>query len=314
MSRAFLGDRAVPVPGGGRGAPDRILDGRLPTRRGERLLRGRGTQPGRGSRAGQRRGLELCHTAAGAPKPAFELWLPMATFVAAIPMAMAGHLVRERPAGRRDPGRLGGPARVGDRPRGSRTRTAWTDDAPQRWRSPAGLLVAVLGPFLVAVAGPDSTTPFLVFGTLAAWLMPRADHPVERWLPGLALGVALALAWLSRQEAVWLGAGGHRRLCDRRRARDRRGLRPAHRHAAARFGVPIARTLGNCLSIANYARLVAALGASRTKRMLLLAENLRPRRRWRADSSARSSRRRTSISASPSSPTASCITRRSPCG
>src|SRR5262249_28616896 len=38
----------------------------------------------------------------------------------------------------------------------------------------------------------------------------------------------------------------------------------------ARFGVPIARTLGNCLSIANYARLVAALGASRAKRVLLL--------------------------------------------
>ncbi len=42
----------------------------------------------------------------------------------------------------------------------------------------------------------------------------------------------------------------------------------------ARFGVPIARTLGNCLSIANYARLVAALGAARAKRVLLLAEQL----------------------------------------
>jgi enoyl-CoA hydratase/carnithine racemase len=42
----------------------------------------------------------------------------------------------------------------------------------------------------------------------------------------------------------------------------------------ARFGVPIARTLGNCLSIANYARLVAGFGVSRAKRMLLLAENL----------------------------------------
>lgn len=41
-----------------------------------------------------------------------------------------------------------------------------------------------------------------------------------------------------------------------------------------RFGVPIARTLGNCLSVANVARLVAALGAARTKRVLLLAENL----------------------------------------
>ena len=42
----------------------------------------------------------------------------------------------------------------------------------------------------------------------------------------------------------------------------------------ARFGVPIARTLGNCLSMANYARLVAALGISRAKRVLLLAENI----------------------------------------
>ena len=38
--------------------------------------------------------------------------------------------------------------------------------------------------------------------------------------------------------------------------------------------MPIARTLGNCLSVANHARLVAALGASRAKRVLLLAENL----------------------------------------
>jgi enoyl-CoA hydratase len=40
----------------------------------------------------------------------------------------------------------------------------------------------------------------------------------------------------------------------------------------ARFGVPIARTLGNCLSVANVARLVAAFGAPRVRRMLLLAE------------------------------------------
>jgi enoyl-CoA hydratase len=41
---------------------------------------------------------------------------------------------------------------------------------------------------------------------------------------------------------------------------------------AGRFGVPIARTLGNCLSIANLARLEAAFGAQRVRRMLLLAE------------------------------------------
>jgi len=40
----------------------------------------------------------------------------------------------------------------------------------------------------------------------------------------------------------------------------------------ARFGVPIARTVGNCLSMANYARLVAALGPSRTKAMLITTD------------------------------------------
>lgn len=40
----------------------------------------------------------------------------------------------------------------------------------------------------------------------------------------------------------------------------------------ARFGMPIARTIGNCLSLANYARLVAGLGEARTKKMLMLAE------------------------------------------
>ncbi len=42
----------------------------------------------------------------------------------------------------------------------------------------------------------------------------------------------------------------------------------------SRFGVPIARTLGNCLSVANYARMVAALGMARAKKVLLLAENI----------------------------------------
>jgi enoyl-CoA hydratase len=38
--------------------------------------------------------------------------------------------------------------------------------------------------------------------------------------------------------------------------------------ANARFGVPIARTLGNCLSMANYVRLVALLGQARVKDIL----------------------------------------------
>jgi enoyl-CoA hydratase/carnithine racemase len=40
---------------------------------------------------------------------------------------------------------------------------------------------------------------------------------------------------------------------------------------SARFGVPIARTVGNSLTVANHARLVSQLGASRTKALLMTA-------------------------------------------
>lgn len=43
---------------------------------------------------------------------------------------------------------------------------------------------------------------------------------------------------------------------------------------AARLGAPIARTLGNCLSMANYARLVELVGPARTKELLFTARFL----------------------------------------
>jgi enoyl-CoA hydratase/carnithine racemase len=41
--------------------------------------------------------------------------------------------------------------------------------------------------------------------------------------------------------------------------------------ADAVFGFPVARTLGNCLSVANYARLVSMIGAGRVMDMMLTA-------------------------------------------
>ncbi|MBL8588206.1 MAG: enoyl-CoA hydratase/isomerase family protein [Methylobacteriaceae bacterium] len=41
--------------------------------------------------------------------------------------------------------------------------------------------------------------------------------------------------------------------------------------ASARFGFPIARTLGNCLSIRNYARLATLLGPARVKELIFTA-------------------------------------------
>ena len=80
----------------------------------------------------------------------------------------------------------------------------------------------------------------------------------------------------------------------------------------AKFGMPIARTVGNCLSMANYARLVAALGAPRAKDLIFTARRSTPRRRSRPGSSARSptTPRRTSPSCASGSPT----TRRRRCG
>ena len=43
---------------------------------------------------------------------------------------------------------------------------------------------------------------------------------------------------------------------------------------AARFGVPVARTLGNCLSLKNYCHVVDAFGAMRAKEMLFTARLL----------------------------------------
>ena len=42
----------------------------------------------------------------------------------------------------------------------------------------------------------------------------------------------------------------------------------------ARFGSPLGRTLGNCLSMSSYARIVSAIGAAAARRMLLLGEML----------------------------------------
>jgi enoyl-CoA hydratase/carnithine racemase len=49
---------------------------------------------------------------------------------------------------------------------------------------------------------------------------------------------------------------------------------------SARFGFPVARTLGNCLSIGNYARFVRLIGAGQVKQMLYTAELFGARRMY----------------------------------
>ena len=71
--------------------------------------------------------------------------------------------------------------------------------------------------------------------------------PVVAAIEGFAVGGGLALA----------------ACCDIRVAAE-----------GARFGVPIARTVGNCLSMQAYARVADGFGVSRAKRMLMLGELL----------------------------------------
>lgn len=75
--------------------------------------------------------------------------------------------------------------------------------------------------------------------------LERVRVPTVAVIEGLAVGGGLAIA----------------NACDLRIA-----------VAGSRFGVPIARTLGNTLSATNLRRLTATLGVSVVKRMLLLAE------------------------------------------
>ena len=87
------------------------------------------------------------------------------------------------------------------------------------------------------------------------------EEKMERYLAGLE---ALPMPTLAVIEGFAIGGGlAIAACCDLRIGTP-----------SSRFGVPIARTLGNCLSMANYARLVAALGVARAKKVLILAENL----------------------------------------
>ena len=107
------------------------------------------------------------------PKPAFELWLPMASFASAASMAIFGTSFSAAQLGSVVLGAFIAPLAwaVG------REAARVSGLSPVRASAVAagsGLIAAVLGPFVVGTAVPDSSTPFLVFGVLAALLMPRA--------------------------------------------------------------------------------------------------------------------------------------------
>ena len=137
------------------------------------------------------------------PHPAFELWQPMASFIAAVPIALFGNSFLAAQIG----GVLVG-ATVAPLTWAITRDSAPLLGTPAERVDPlavgAGIVVSLTAPFLIAVALPDSTLPFLVFGTLACWIAPRALDRGWRW--GAALGLALGLTYLARNEAIYIGA------------------------------------------------------------------------------------------------------------
>ncbi len=141
------------------------------------------------------------------PRPAFEVWLPLPTFLAAIPMAILGHTFAA--------------AQVSSVVVGAFVPVlAWRlaldvaderglDPTRRRWVGLAsGLTTAVYLPLLLNSALPDSTMPFaaIVLGaTLLMTRILRAPGAARLADPRLiGLGLLLGLGAVTRNETVWL--------------------------------------------------------------------------------------------------------------
>jgi hypothetical protein len=138
------------------------------------------------------------------PREAFEVWLPLPTFAAALPMALFGSTFAA--------------AQVSSVLIGSVVPVlAWrlaADVAEERRLPPGrartfaigtGLTAAVSLPLILHSTLPDSTMPFAALSLAACLLITRICSATTRPTRQLvALGAVLALAALTRNEAAWL--------------------------------------------------------------------------------------------------------------
>jgi hypothetical protein len=136
------------------------------------------------------------------PRPAFELWQPLGSVIAAVPMTVLDSAFQTAQFGSLLVGSLVAPltwlvARDAARRLELTERRAWFVSVG------AGAIAAVAGPFLLATAVPDSAMPFTVLAVGACLLMPAAAAGDRRAMIGL--GVLLGLVYLTRFEAIWLG-------------------------------------------------------------------------------------------------------------
>jgi hypothetical protein len=142
------------------------------------------------------------------PRDAFEVWLPLPAFLAAVPMLVFGTGFHA--------------AQVSNVLIGALVPVlAWrlAADVAEEQAMPTGrartlaigtgLTVIVSLPLLLHGVLPDSTTPFTVLALGACLLMTRLVRDPRRARPGdrrlVALGILFGLAALTRNEFLWLG-------------------------------------------------------------------------------------------------------------
>ena len=141
------------------------------------------------------------------PRPAFEVWLPLPTFLAAIPMALFGTTFAAAQVSSVIVGALVPVLTwrlaldVAEERKVSVERARWIGIG-------AGLTTAAYLPMLLSSALPDSTMPFAVVVLGACLLMtrlvrdPRGAALTDPRL--IALGILFGLGALTRNETVWL--------------------------------------------------------------------------------------------------------------
>lgn len=138
------------------------------------------------------------------PRPAFEVWLPLPSFLVAAPMAIAGTTFAAAQVSSVVVGsivcvlawRLGADVAAARSMPVGRARTLALG---------AGITSAVYLPLVLASVQPDSTMPFAALVLVACLLIARLDSAAARSTgPLLLLGVVLGLAALTRNEAIWL--------------------------------------------------------------------------------------------------------------
>jgi hypothetical protein len=159
------------------------------------------------------------------PRPAFEVWLPLPTFLIAIPMAIFGHTFAAAQVASVVVGsivcvlawRLGADVAIARNLPIGRARTLAIG---------SGLTAAAYLPLVLASVQPDSTMPFAMFALGSCLLMTRlsrrislegvrqegieafvrrTEHNLEwRSRQRVLLGILIGLAAMTRNEAIWL--------------------------------------------------------------------------------------------------------------